>query len=732
MDVDDQNRVFHRATPLHGPAAAHRSVVVFAGEREWCREKAVALLSGFSRPLWLSDHPREGGPTGGGQLLRLLGGEIDAIVFDAHGGFDVEAFGAAAGMVRGGGLFLLLTPPLERWPRFPDPEHRRLLVHPWRVEEISGRFLQRLARLIGSEGIAVYTQGSEESLPSLEPLLGRSASPRPDGDGEGRPWRGEEQRLAVEAIMQRVSDHQPRPLVLTADRGRGKSAALGIAAALLLRAAPVRIVVTAPRFGAAATLFDHFGRINGADRHPRLEFVPPDALIESPRAADLLLVDEAAAIPLPLLERLLERYPRAVFATTLHGYEGTGRGFAARFFRLLDARAPGWLTFRLERPLRWRADDPLERFVARALLIDPDSPAGEEIGEATPGRCTVERLDRDRLAADEPLLREIFGLLALAHYRTSPLDLRHLLDGPNLEVRALRFGERMVGTALVAREGGFDPLLAEAVADGLRRPRGHLLPQSLAAHLGLEKAPVLTADRIVRVAVHPAVQGRGLGRMLVEALIAEGREAGRDYIGSSFGATEPLLRFWRGAGFAPVRLGITREPSSGAYSVMLLRPLSAAGRDLVEQARDRFTQSLPLLLADPLRGMEGALAEWFRTDLPPADGSAGAMGPQDWKDLVAVAFGRRDYETAMAPVRRLVRRALEGDDEGGVTGRERALLSAKVMRHGSWGEVAAELGFSGRPEATRALREALARLVRRYGDAAALERADRLARAFER
>jgi len=73
----------------------------------------------------------------------------------------------------------------------------------------------------------------------------------------------------------------------------------------------------------------------------------PDNEVEP---VDLVLIDEAASIPLPLLESFIKQHSRMIFATTEHGYEGSGRGFALRFKKILNEFCPQWKSARLETP----------------------------------------------------------------------------------------------------------------------------------------------------------------------------------------------------------------------------------------------------------------------------------------------------------------------------------------------------------------------------------------------
>jgi len=464
----------------------------------------------------------------------LLGQECDALVFDAHSGFDVNAFAAVSGTLRGGGTLFLLIPPLDAWADFPDPDYRRFVLYPYQPEDVRGRFLQRLVRLL----TAGWHGGS-----GFSPTVG---------------LKSDLQAVAVATILQANA-----PVVLTADRGRGKSAALGMAASQLM-AAGKKVLLTSPSRATVATVFKH------AENPP--SFFAPDDLLQTLPQGDVLLVDEAAAIPVPLLLKMLEHYPRCVFSTTLHGYEGSGRGFALRFQKELDARVAGWQAVRLHTPIRWAENDPLEHFINQALLLDADVEAGVC---NTPLHPFYRQLNRDELAHNEPLLRHLFGLLITAHYQTRPSDLRQMLDAPDISIHVLEEQGMILAVALLSREGGLDAELTAAIHAGTRRPHGHPIPQTLTFHAKIPGAATLICERVMRIAVHPDWQNHGLGAHLLEHLLGFATHSGADYVGVSYAMTPPLLRFWERAGFVLARVGFRKDTASGSRSVVQVKALSA-------------------------------------------------------------------------------------------------------------------------------------------------------------
>jgi tRNA(Met) cytidine acetyltransferase len=698
---------------LHRRAATdhHRNLLLIAGSPAWCRMAAAAALDDHDR-LWIGTTAADAGPVMPASRARtLLGGEWLDAVYDAHAGLDVDALAAVAGTLRGGGLLLLLVPPLDAWPTRPDPALARLLSSPASPADAAGRFVTRLVDLLQvSVGVTVCTEGAP--LPRVERPESNSAPvTRPDADG----CLGDDQRRAVDAVVAAATG---QPAVLTADRGRGKSAALGLAAARLLTTRPLGIVVTAPRRSAASALFRHAAERLGLPHAQGdletanggwLRFVAPDRLLREPHAADLVLVDEAAAIPTPLLERLLRRDHRVAFATTVHGYEGTGRGFALRFRATLDRLAPGWQEVNLHTPVRWAPDDPLEAWLNATLLLDaepsPDAPG--------PGTLHCTRLDRDDLLADASLLRELFGLLVQAHYRTTPADLRQLLDAPAVTVHVARLAGALAGVAVCVDEGRLEASLAFAVWAGHRRLRGHLVAQSLASHAGLKDAPRLGYRRVQRIAVHPRARRRGVGRALLEAVEASAREQGHDVVATSFGMTPDLVAFWSACGFDAARVGLRREAASGAHALMMLRPLTPAGKALRAAATQRLGRALPALLEGPLADLESELAGDL-AGLLPDPGTDTAPSADDWAEAAAFAFAARGPDAAYSALRR-VTLALLTDGRGSV-GPQLAALRARYVDAAPWTEIVTALGCTGRAEATTRLREGLREALKARDD----------------
>lgn len=79
---------------------------------------------------------------------------------------------------------------------------------------------------------------------------------------------------------------------------------------------------------------DPIVRLNFFAKHKQVVqyFAPAD--VGSLQFAELLIIDEAAAIPLPLVKRMVGRWPIFI-SSTVHGYEGTGRSLSLKLVREL-------------------------------------------------------------------------------------------------------------------------------------------------------------------------------------------------------------------------------------------------------------------------------------------------------------------------------------------------------------------------------------------------------------
>ncbi len=685
-----------------------RYLLVLSGAREWslgwCLANPVLDTPGT---LWIStanvEHRWQQSP---GTALSLLGSETSNIVYDAWSGLHPNGFGAVAGTLRAGGLMVLLAPELDAWPHYADPDYRRMRVEGF-TDPPERLFLQHLGQTLRRDGHAIIVrQGAAlPPLPTTEP-----APAEPFADST---CRTSDQLQAVEAIEQVVRGHRCRPLVLRSDRGRGKSAALGIAAARLLQAELDTILLTAPLASNVTAVLQHAADLlEGCRRQGntlvwrdrRLQYVPPDELLRTIPPARLLLVDEAAGIPLPLLSRILDHYRRVVFTTTVHGYEGTGQGFAIRFSRELERRRPQWRSLVLQQPIRWAENDPLEASVNAMLLLGAEPSPPGDLESVMIDQLEIEWLDRRQLVQLPELLSQLVGLLVNAHYRTSPDDVRILLDGPNIRLLVARSGTRVAGVVMVAQEGNLPVGLVGSIRQGRRRPRGHLLPQALWAHSGNAELLARSVWRVVRIAVHPALQRRGLGQRMLRKLRQSALQQGVNYLGSSFACSSELVRFWQRADYTPVALGVRRDASSGSHALMVLQGLAAGEQDSVARERKRFADTFAAALGASLQQLEPDIVGVLLPALEPAPHS---LQPRDHTDLSDFTHGARTYEHCQFALRRAALNILaDANAVNSLSDLQRKVLVTRVLQQHSVATVAQGLQLPGKSAVLECLRTA--------------------------
>ncbi|WP_423907528.1 GNAT family N-acetyltransferase [Candidatus Spongiihabitans sp.] len=528
------------------------------------------------------------------QAKQALGKEIAAVVYDCFSGFDPDAAGILGGAIKAGGLMVLITPELPLWPEFDDPQFAKITAYGNPKPEFS-YYIKRLIRIISESSDCILIQ-QHKTLPNLSANYQTTPASPPDFS---------DQNKAIESIKHVVYGQRRRPAILLSDRGRGKSAALGIAAGQLLQDKARRIGVTGNSKQSVANVFKHAALTHNivADS---LCFYPADKLIESKPEIDLLLIDEAASIPLSMLGRILEIFPRIAFTSTVHGYEGTGRGFMLRFKELLDSHCRGAETCILSTPIRWAQDDPLDAFLFDVLLLNAE-PAGISLRHINKSKADNSKVDTSKfefsvieksdLVENESLTRDVFGLLTQAHYRTRPHDLRHLLDAANIRLfgicqpgqlqRQLQ-QRQIIGVAVVAIEGGFDHETANKIWANQSRPKDHLLPELLCAQQGLIDAVKLKTARIMRIVVRPEFQRHGVGKgLLTHIFNFYNHEV--DLLGTTFGANLAVLQFWLDSEFMPVRIGHNQSRNSATHACAMIKPISPRGNQLATLAGNKFS-----------------------------------------------------------------------------------------------------------------------------------------------
>src|SRR5690554_1569923 len=290
-----------------------RRFVLVEGEQEWARGWVQERLGGFdvAGALWVG-RDEDAGVAGvlvgsSAQYKRWLGRGTGVLVWDGWQGIPPDGFAGLAGTLRAGGLLFWLMPPLAEWPGFEDPDYSRTGL------DGAGehRFLARLAEVVASDGAVVRVRQGIDECPVLPDVRCDDAAFRPGATAE--------QSELVARLVRFGLGRRRRPVVVTADRGRGKSAALGMAAAELLLAGRRQVLVTSPSVDSLQSFFRHAAEVLGDRVESRSEselvlpggqairFLPVPELLAQKPEAEVGVVEEAAGLPASWLREVLDR-----------------------------------------------------------------------------------------------------------------------------------------------------------------------------------------------------------------------------------------------------------------------------------------------------------------------------------------------------------------------------------------------------------------------------------------
>jgi N-acetyltransferase 10 len=518
--------------------------------------------------------------------------------------------------VEGGGLVVLLLKgmnSLKQLYTLSMDSHTRYRTEAH--DDVTARFNERFVLSLGScESCLVV----DDELNVLPISGGKNVSPLPvlDPKRQNITTHG----LELEEIKQSLVDSQPiGPLValsktvdqakalltfvdaiaektlrstvtLTAARGRGKSAALGVAIAAAISHGYSNIFITSPSPENLKTLFefifrgfDALGYMDHADytiiqstnpefnkavvrvnvhrqHRQTIQYIQPQDSFALAQA-ELLVIDEAAAIPLPLVRKLMGPY-LVFMASTINGYEGTGRSLSLKLIQQLreqsrgrsksanenegsvqdrsgkpekEANLPAGRSLReitLSEPIRYAPDDAVEKWLNKLLCLDATLPrVTKGLGSPHPSECQLLHVNRDTLFSFHPVsekfLQQMMALYVASHYKNSPNDLQLMSDAPAHQLFVLvppvsedttRLPEPLC-VVQIALEG---QISRQSVLNSLSRGQragGDLIPWLVSQQYQDEDFAALSGARVVRIATNPDYINMGYGSRALQLLV---------------------------------------------------------------------------------------------------------------------------------------------------------------------------------------------------------------------
>lgn len=712
-----------------------RSLIWISGSENWCSINVNALIrllpkhTGHIIYCGTDDQVQTGRQINiyttsrRGEIERYLGTECTTLIINCYQGFNPELFCALCGTVQSPGIIVLLTPSSSQWPTYPDPDYINLCSFPFSVKDVKGRFIRyftnRLRAWLNSGAFMLIEENgnTNDSFDRIRLEVSRLFCCRPAIESK-LPILNALHRRVIGWIFKALDSETHGVLVLSGRRGRGKSTLLGIGLNRYasLHSQPVNVCVVSQTRSNVQPIFTHVCGAGDSSHSNKiahnsllLSFHPPDDFLRQSQQPDLLIVDEAAAVPLPQLYRMIASCPKIILSTTTDGYEGTGMGFRSKLKAHLDNNDKPLCRIKLIQPLRWSDDDAVENFLQNCLLHDqsPIITVADRPERFEARDLIYQKLDRDELSLNSELIAQIYTLFSFSHYRTTPDDLRFMLDAPGVEIWVAYQGHKVYGAMLISTEGRLPDELHNDIWLGMRRLRGQLIPQCIAAQCGFKSACSYNFKRVIRIAVDQSYRHIGIGKNLVDSVINAEPVREVDFFGVSFGYDNNIFKFWNTMDFIPVKLGYRENARSGARSLIMLKPFTERAEQLLTCLCRRHKNEIEFWISRRTDHMQSRYEDLL--EFHSSFDKVNECLTQDGQDIYSFAFGNRQFDHCEWVLYKYAKLSMNNSKTRSLlTPAQIQLLTLKIIEGKNWKSCADSLGYTGKKETLVRIKQAYA------------------------
>ena len=512
-----------------------------------------------------------------------LGQDFQIVVFDAEQGFSLDAFLCASSCLLAQGLLIIYLP---AWNNLED-------LNDWQIQRFDSSIstspnfyaylkccLEQFTDLIIDDISYDLPQFYTNILPNFLLAIENTKT-------QINTNLSQEQQSILQVLNSILKNQQIRCLI-TGQRGSGKSTL-------------IRYFLQNQHFSFQDIILCSARKdlIQYLDPEAKITFYSPDLLLQtvenSPDLLEhkLLIIEEAAILPLSLLKHFINHFSQIILITTLDNYEGTGLGLTHKLLT--------WQQFNhifiLKENMRFNQDDGLSQLTQKLGLLS-NSTAEKmllNLHSVLPRQKVIpqninfivdEKLYLQHLKNKE--ITEFYQLLFMTHYRTHPIDIRRLFDANAQEFILYFKNKDLVAGAWLLHEGNIETHLAQQIYLNVRRPKGNLSVQMLAAHNQAPEACSMRVMRISRIAVDIQYQQQGIGKSLVLDVINHAVRENIDYVSVVFGFEKHLIDFWQQCGFTWVHLGTHQDHITAEHAILMLYPLSEVAQKLTQKLADQF------------------------------------------------------------------------------------------------------------------------------------------------